>query len=78
MDTIATSASMQQLLDFLKNLVTQSYGAMLTLPSEIKTIMVIALAIAVAGGLAKGAVKLVQVGVTAFIIYAVLVALHVI
>ena len=51
---------------------------MLTLPSEVKTIMLIAIAISIAGGLAKGVMKLAQAGIVAFIVYALLVALHVI
>lgn len=69
---------LQSILDFLKSLATQSYDAMLALPSAAKTIILIAIAISVGSGLAKGAVKLVKLGLTAFVIYAVLVALHII
>lgn len=74
----ALPETLQQILEFLKNLFTTSYSAMLTLPSEVKTIMLIAIAISIAGGLAKGVMKLAQAGIVAFIVYALLVALHVI
>ena len=68
----ALPETLQQILEFLKNLFTTSYSAMLTLPSEVKTIMLIAIAISIAGGLAKGVMKLAQAGIVAFIVYALL------
>lgn len=69
---------MDQVLEFLKNLVTQSYSAMLTLPDEVKTIILIAIAISIGSGLVKGIAKLAKAGIIAFVVYSLLIALHII